>query len=51
MLADDFLGGVALDAFGTRVPTHHMPLKVQHVDGIIHDTSDEEVVNIGIRRH
>ena len=44
MLADDLVGGVTLDAFGARVPAHDMALRVEHVDCIIHDAADQEVV-------
>ncbi|MNH39776.1 hypothetical protein D3C79_1009960 [compost metagenome] len=36
MLADHFIGAVALDPFGASVPGNHAPIRVEHVDGVVH---------------
>jgi hypothetical protein len=40
MLANDFIGGVTLDAFGARAPAHDPPFRVEHEDGVIDDAAD-----------
>ncbi len=42
MLADDFVGGIALDALGAGVPAGDMALVVKHIDGVIGDALDEQ---------
>jgi hypothetical protein len=42
--ADDLVGGVALDALGTRVPGADVADRVEHVDRVIPDRVDERAV-------
>jgi hypothetical protein len=42
MLADDLLGGVALDPLHARIPAGDVPLRVEHVDRIVGDSIDEQ---------
>src|SRR5207248_7938754 len=42
MLADDVLGRIALDALGAGVPVGHPPFWVEHEDGVIGDSLDED---------
>ena len=35
MLADDVLGGVALDALGAGVPVGHDAAGIEHIDGVV----------------
>ena len=42
MLADDFLGLVALDALGPLVPVGDVTFGVQHIDRIIGDALHEK---------
>ena len=37
MLADNLLCGIALETMGTGVPAHHMPIRIEHEDGVILD--------------
>ncbi len=39
--ADDLIGGVALDAFGARVPACHHAIRIQHDQSAIVDALDE----------
>jgi hypothetical protein len=48
MLSDDLVQGVALDAFGTRVPARNMSLRIEHEDGVIHDRLDQLLVSAAI---
>src|SRR5688572_22145022 len=40
-LTDNLVGRVALDTFGTGVPTHHPARRVQHENGVVLDTIEE----------
>src|SRR5690606_22436009 len=40
--ADDFIGPVALDPLATRIPADHVSLRVEHVDGVVGDTAEQE---------
>jgi len=43
MLADDFLRGIALDAFATGVPVRHDAGRIEHVESVIGDAADERL--------
>src|SRR6478672_11947815 len=45
MLADDLIGGVALDALGTGVPGCNTSLGIEHEDGIIDNRLDQLLVS------
>ncbi len=42
VLADDFVGGVALDLLGAGVPVRHDALGIQHEDGVVGDPLHEQ---------
>lgn len=42
MLADDFFWPVTLDALGTEVPVGQAPVRVEHIDGVVGDTLDQQ---------
>lgn len=44
MLADDLLGGVALEPAGARIPARDDPRRVEHVDRIVRHRLDEQPV-------
>ena len=46
MGADDFVGGVSLDPLGSRVPAHHVTLRVEHVDGVVDHALDEQLIRV-----
>jgi hypothetical protein len=43
ILADDFVGSVALEPFGSRVPRRDPARSVEHVDCIVRDRIDEQL--------
>src|ERR1700761_1578870 len=45
MLANDLPGGVAFYPFSAGVPAHHSAFGIEHVNGVIHHSSDEEAGN------
>ncbi len=47
----DFVGSITLDAFSAGVPAHDTAFGVEHVDRIIHNATDQEVMEIGGRKH
>ena len=42
VLADDFVGVVALDALGARVPARDAPFGVKHADRVVHHALDHQ---------
>ena len=40
-LAQDLLGGIALDALGTRVPARHPAGRIDHEDGVVLDSVEQ----------
>ena len=46
VLANNFVGRVALKTLGTRIPTGYSPLAIQHVDGVVADRIDEQRVTL-----
>jgi hypothetical protein len=49
MLADDFVGGIALETLRARIPARHNAGTIQHVDCIIFDRLDEKAVTAIVR--
>jgi hypothetical protein len=43
VLADNFIGRVAFDAFRAAVPGDHAAFRVHHIDGIVGDALDQNV--------
>src|SRR5690606_17044213 len=43
VLAEDLVGGVALEPLGAGVPADHAPLVIHHVDRVVRDGVDEEL--------
>src|SRR6185503_584962 len=43
VLTDDFGGGVALDPLGSGVPGGYATFGIEHVDGVIGDTGDQQM--------
>ena len=46
MLTDDLFSRVTFDPFSARVPTHHVPLWAEHVDGVVHHALDQQLMKI-----
>ncbi|MNN32386.1 hypothetical protein D3C81_1461080 [compost metagenome] len=46
MLADHFIGAIALDTFGAGVPGHHVPGRIKHVDGVVHHRLNQLFVTV-----
>src|SRR6185312_8673962 len=41
MPADDFVGAIALDALGARIPARHGAVRIEHDESIIDDAQDQ----------
>src|SRR5579872_918547 len=46
VLPDDFVGRIALDVLGARIPAHDVAGGVEHEDRIVHDTLDQQLMKI-----
>ena len=42
MAPDDFIARISLDPLGSRIPVHHMTLRIQHIDRVIGDAFDQQ---------
>jgi len=47
MLADHFIGAVALDPLRAGIPRHHMAGRVEHIDGVIHHRLHQLFIALG----
>ena len=46
VLADDFAFAITLDALRARIPTYDMPGGIQHVDGVVHDAANQQLIKV-----
>ena len=42
MLAHDFVGTIARDLFGARIPADHQPVRIEHVERVVMDARDHQ---------
>ena len=50
MLPDDFMGRIALEALGARIPARHHAGGIEHVDGVIVDRLDQQAITAIFRQ-
>ena len=45
VVADNLIGSVTFDSFGTGIPTENLTLRVHHEDGVVMDSIEEQSVS------